>query len=138
MANRSKQFDHSGLSCPECGSGLMGVVDSRPGSGTVRRRRRCGDCGFRITTHEVTDFEKRLLDEWVKRIAEVRELVHGLLISLDSLDSLEGGVRRSAQGSFTMRDLTSGDRPREPNVPPGTMSWAATRPARRPRNIIES
>lgn len=30
-----------------------GVIDSRPRLGTVYRRRKCGNCGRRWTTHEV-------------------------------------------------------------------------------------
>ena len=42
--------------CPECGSGKVGVRDSRPyeinGIKVVRRRRLCHGCGGRFTTVE--------------------------------------------------------------------------------------
>ena len=41
----------SGLRCA-CGGELGQVVDSRPVTGYVRRRRVCGGCGERTTTHE--------------------------------------------------------------------------------------
>lgn len=37
--------------CSECG-GASGVTDSRPISGTVRRRRKCDVCGHKWTTFE--------------------------------------------------------------------------------------
>ena len=41
------------MTCPEC-DGLMGVTDSRPGSGpSIRRRRKCRQCGLRATTYEI-------------------------------------------------------------------------------------
>jgi transcriptional regulator NrdR family protein len=40
------------MKCPKC-EGNMGVVDSRPtDENTIKRRRKCDDCGFRVTTHE--------------------------------------------------------------------------------------
>jgi transcriptional regulator NrdR family protein len=82
----------------------MGVVDSRVSTSSVRRRRRCGACNFRVTTYEVTAFEKRLIDEWVQRIGEVREFAHKLVTGLDSL---EGRVTRTATESVRMRDMTA-------------------------------
>jgi transcriptional regulator NrdR family protein len=45
-----------GIVCPNCGGHDMPVVDSRPGNGYVRRRRKCaGGCAnVRITTAEFT------------------------------------------------------------------------------------
>lgn len=55
--------DTGGLCCPTCG-GRTSVKDSRPVSSvatwpngdaaSIRRRRLCEACGFRITTYEVT------------------------------------------------------------------------------------
>lgn len=41
----------SGLDCPECGS-PTDVMDSRPRSGEIRRRRRCKN-GHRFSTKEI-------------------------------------------------------------------------------------
>ncbi len=114
MASHVRQRDHSGLTCPECGSGMMGVLDSRVHAGSVRRRRKCMSCNFRITTYEVTAFEKRLIDEWVRRIEEVREIAQKLVTGVDYL---EGRVTRAVQENVTMHDLTSGDRTRRPLEP---------------------
>lgn len=47
-----------GFSCPSCG-GRMDTKDSRPanyrGDKSVRRRRHCRKCAFRVTTFEVID-----------------------------------------------------------------------------------
>lgn len=38
--------------CPKCNSDKTSVTDSRSDSGAIRRRRECGDCGYRFTTFE--------------------------------------------------------------------------------------
>jgi transcriptional repressor NrdR len=42
------------MRCPWCGHGRDRVVDSRPAEDgrSIRRRRECGSCGRRYTTHE--------------------------------------------------------------------------------------
>lgn len=41
------------MPCPKCKSKQVIVVDSRPYGYTVKRRRRCMDCGYRFSTVEV-------------------------------------------------------------------------------------
>ena len=41
------------MKCPHCQSGESKVTDSRPGKGTVWRRRECLSCGRRFTTTEL-------------------------------------------------------------------------------------
>ena len=48
--------------CPKCKSEQVTVYDSRRIFGTVRRRRRCLDCGFRFTTYEVEAKEYKELE----------------------------------------------------------------------------
>lgn len=44
-----------GIRCPYCNSDDCGVVDSRPARmGSIRRRRRCNQCGGRHTTFEIS------------------------------------------------------------------------------------
>lgn len=46
--------------CPQCKSARLEVRDSREGSqnsNSIRRRRVCGDCGYKFTTHETPDSE---------------------------------------------------------------------------------
>lgn len=103
MASNERQRSHSGLACSKCGGRRIGVVDSRIHNGTVRRRRRCMDCGFRVTTYEVTAFERRLIDAWAERIHEVRDLAHKLA---QGLDAIEGRVESAAKEDISMRDMT--------------------------------
>ena len=44
----------------ECGSDRLTVTDSRTYAKRIRRRRKCLNCGSRMTTYEIsqTDFEK--------------------------------------------------------------------------------
>ncbi len=45
------------MKCPYCGSGSMGVVDSRSTGDSIRRRRICESCKRRFTTYErIEDF----------------------------------------------------------------------------------
>jgi transcriptional repressor NrdR len=38
--------------CPKCNSEKTSVTDSRSDAGAIRRRRECGECGYRFTTFE--------------------------------------------------------------------------------------
>jgi DNA-directed RNA polymerase subunit RPC12/RpoP len=50
----------AGLACPACGSRRLAVAYTRPGAGgTVRRRRRCQECGARFVTREETVPDQR-------------------------------------------------------------------------------
>lgn len=49
---------HLGLTCPECGRPGAIVRDSRPIANALRRRRFCGHCGCRFTTHEMRQGEE--------------------------------------------------------------------------------
>ncbi len=39
--------------CPACQAEEVGVVDSRPSGGAIRRRRRCNACQYRWSTIEI-------------------------------------------------------------------------------------
>jgi transcriptional regulator NrdR family protein len=45
------------MKCPKCGSTLLSCIESRPSAETIRRRRKCLDCGFRFTTFEISTEE---------------------------------------------------------------------------------
>ena len=49
------------MRCPECKSKALIVVDSRPKTDTIYRRRECCDCGFRFSTNEIGEEEYREL-----------------------------------------------------------------------------
>lgn len=41
------------MNCPKCNSYNQTVVDSRSDEMTVKRRRKCFDCGYRFSTLEI-------------------------------------------------------------------------------------
>lgn len=45
------------MHCPFCSNEDTKVVDSRVGETDVRRRRECGECSRRFTTHETAELE---------------------------------------------------------------------------------
>ncbi|MFC5509335.1 hypothetical protein [Bosea massiliensis] len=51
------------MRCDRCGAETI-VLDTRITSvNTIRRRRQCGGCGFRFTTHESTVNQAKLLEQ---------------------------------------------------------------------------
>ena len=42
------------MKCPQCKTGSAWVMCSREKEGSVRRRRRCKQCGYRFTTAEIS------------------------------------------------------------------------------------
>lgn len=57
---------HDVRKCPNCG-GKTKVIDSSRNVGYMNRRRECDLCGFRFSTHEISNDElKRLCDENTK------------------------------------------------------------------------
>lgn len=40
--------------CPVCKTGELKTIDSRTNDLSTRRRKKCSDCGYRLTTHEVS------------------------------------------------------------------------------------
>lgn len=55
------------MNCPECGSPITCIVNSRHKNGTIRRRRECEVCGNRFSTYEVNE------KQWsvINNIAEI-------------------------------------------------------------------
>jgi transcriptional regulator NrdR family protein len=43
------------MKCPKCKRGKLGVIDSRPTSNGIRRRRACSRCRYRLWTVEVAE-----------------------------------------------------------------------------------
>lgn len=62
----------SAMSCPECGGTDHTVTDSRPApfsdNASIRRRRKCRECGFAWTTYEIRA-------EWVDGTAAQHEVI---------------------------------------------------------------
>lgn len=40
--------------CPVCREPQLKTIESRPSKASTRRRKQCGACGHRVTTHEVS------------------------------------------------------------------------------------
>lgn len=68
-----------GYHCPACGHDRMGVNDSRPIGGTIRRRRQCPKCGHRVTTIEHADHGTR------QSLLALRTEVRATLARLDDI-----------------------------------------------------
>lgn len=85
-----------GFSCPQCG-GRMDTKDSRPTTfreeKSVRRRRHCRGCSFRITTFEVVD---RAWHAEVKIIA-MREAMRRAADALQALLALNDAIDQELQ-----------------------------------------
>lgn len=95
----TKQFDLSvqhktgdGICCPICGSASNGVTDSRPAMlgaaiTSIRRRRKCSDCGKRFTTFEVTEVVMERLDAVAndRRIPSRREIIRACIMQLEGM-----------------------------------------------------
>lgn len=97
----------SNLACPSCGLRRLTVVDSRVHSGSIRRRRRCDECGVRQTTYEVSAFEKRLVEQWIKDLEQVRGIA-SMMVS--RINALESRIRQAARDQVLIRDLEPGER----------------------------
>lgn len=81
--------------CVKCG-GYTAVVDSRPttyrGAHSIRRRRRCKQCGYRVSTFEVVDEDDNFIDRRLpKVIAAARDVRLALTNLIERFDGEEHG-----------------------------------------------
>lgn len=83
------------MQCPRCKAYGLSCTDSRTDGETIRRRRRCLNCGYRFTTYEISaeDYRKlkgevegtealitdmlSYLDEFYKKVSERENKQHG-------------------------------------------------------------
>ncbi|WP_444826217.1 NrdR family transcriptional regulator [Asticcacaulis sp. AC466] len=49
----TSEYDGVRPKCEKCGGDKSSIKDSRPHSGTIRRRRHCAKCGHTWTTYEI-------------------------------------------------------------------------------------
>ena len=90
------------MDCPRCKS-LTHVQDSRPTGGSVRRRRKCGSCGHRITTFETPFNLADLLRSLSARLKHLEgEIAHVADIAVGYMN---GKLRRPKRGSSHMQKL---------------------------------
>lgn len=94
----------AGLCCPKCGSTDLQVRDSRPvgrgGSGSIRRRRRCGVCNQRFTTFEMTDSGDEEVEPSLARYKDRRAVLASISATLE-----EAGRKLLKQVNPNRRDL---------------------------------
>lgn len=98
------------MRCPECESDDLKVVDSRTAGDGIRRRRECGICGARFTTHERV--EQRL--PWVVKKNGGRQpfsrdkVLHGIALACRkrpvSPEDLERAVRQVEARLVALRE----------------------------------
>lgn len=68
----------TGLKCPECGGATSRVVIVRAAPDSLRRRRRCDDCGGAFTTHETVASKKLTHGELTDRLRKARAKIQSL------------------------------------------------------------
>jgi hypothetical protein len=94
--------------CSECG-GESSVKDSRPASGTIRRRRRCDRCGSSWTTFEVdrdTILKLRIASKMYASLIEERKRVEKFTEVMSEFSDLEA-MASSGRGRKKKRQLKS-------------------------------
>lgn len=70
---------HVSTRCPSCDQIAVKVIESREtrGDSIRRRRRQCGECGYRDTTYEVTESFFKLAKENKNVLSKIRKFVSG-------------------------------------------------------------
>ncbi|MFN8370966.1 MAG: transcriptional regulator NrdR [Bacteriovoracaceae bacterium] len=87
------------MNCPYCNQLETKVTDSRhdPLNNTIRRRRKCDDCGKRFTTHEYIQFEMPVIikndgrrEEYsrLKIFNGIQKACQKRAVSIDQIDSV--------------------------------------------------
>ena len=109
------------MRCPKCSSEESKVVDSRQAEDAIRRRRVCESCGFRFTTFERIEDDKR---EPFNREKIVRGLVRSAYkrpVSSEDIETTVANVERKIRqldsnevesdviGEFVMQELAELD-----------------------------
>lgn len=62
------------MDCPKCGT-KMSVIDSRSSEYGIRRRRKCGQCGYRFTTYEISSAQKAKYERSEKQYAMFKQKI---------------------------------------------------------------
>lgn len=70
---------HLSIRCPSCNEIAVKIIESRGtrGDSIRRRRRECGECGYRDTTYEVTESFFKLAKENKNILGKIRKFVSG-------------------------------------------------------------
>lgn len=108
---------HRGITCPECDHGDTVVRDSRPIANALRRRRYCGRCGTRFTTHEMPQGEEAA--------TEVNARIAMLARRIDALPQHDRQTVRHIVEAFEARIAVEGE-PGSPHLSDRTRREAHT------------
>ena len=87
------------MQCPKCNAYGLACSDSRPYNETIRRRRRCMNCGYRFSTVEISVEDYRKLKD---KEPETEALIADMLSYLD--DFYQKLNERKASGNDEMQD----------------------------------
>lgn len=70
------------MNCPKCNCDSLKCTDSRPSNETIRRRRKCLNCGYTFSTFEISmndyyglKIKETLLDDVLSYADSVKEKV---------------------------------------------------------------
>lgn len=79
------------MQCPKCNAYGLACSDSRPYNETIRRRRRCLNCGYRFSTVEISIEDYHKLKENEAEAAEVLSNLEEILSKVIELRGKNGG-----------------------------------------------
>ena len=93
MARTSQPHEMNSFPCPHC-EGRLDVKDSRPTTyrsmRSIRRRRRCNKCGFRVTTFEVVGTDRDIVEARLPRVVSAartaKNAIDALIAQYDGTD----------------------------------------------------
>jgi len=77
------------MNCPKCGYEKNDVMDSRPGEGVIRRRRKCRGCGYKWNTVEMADPGEEFFTNAITYSSRVKEAKAHLTAALEILRGKE-------------------------------------------------
>lgn len=80
------------MQCPKCNGYGLACSDSRPHNETIRRRRRCLNCGYRFTTYEISVEDYSKLKNNETEVADVLSNIEELLLKVRELRGKNGGA----------------------------------------------
>ena len=67
------------MTCPRCNSYNLSCIESRPTGQKIRRRKKCLDCDYRMTTYEISSREYDVLKRYRELLEDMQAKVGGLL-----------------------------------------------------------
>lgn len=78
--------------CPSCGHATLKTIESRKTNLSTRRRKECSFCGYRTTTHELTDEKFNELKTAQQLLNRIKDILQVQPQPLDTLTSDPGFI----------------------------------------------